>query len=67
MTHYEVPARWADVFAGFRADLATILADNAPPVPFQRRTPRLCTIDGCGRKHLAKGLCRTHYYRARVR
>jgi hypothetical protein len=24
---------------------------------------RLCSISGCGRRHLAKGLCRDHYYR----
>ena len=25
------------------------------------RPPRLCTRDGCNRKHTAKGLCNTHY------
>jgi HNH endonuclease len=24
---------------------------------------RTCSIEGCGRKHLAKGLCQTHYLR----
>ena len=29
-------------------------------------TPRLCTIDGCGRKHYGIGLCRVHYDRQRA-
>jgi hypothetical protein len=27
------------------------------------RGPRWCEVDGCGRKHVADGLCRTHYER----
>jgi hypothetical protein len=27
----------------------------------------LCSVAGCGRPVLAKGLCRSHYYRARYR
>jgi hypothetical protein len=27
------------------------------------RKPRWCDVDGCGRKHVADGLCRTHYER----
>lgn len=27
------------------------------------RPARECDVDGCGRKHVADGLCRTHYYR----
>lgn len=29
-----------------------------------RRCPRLCTVDGCDRKHLARGYCRRHYSEA---
>jgi hypothetical protein len=28
-------------------------------------TTRICSVDECGRKHCAKGLCNTHYYRWR--
>lgn len=28
-------------------------------------TARLCTIDGCSRKHVAQGMCSTHYVAAR--
>lgn len=27
------------------------------------RPKRVCEVDGCGRKHVADGLCRTHYER----
>ena len=28
-------------------------------------TPRLCEIEGCGRRYLSKGLCGMHYQRSR--
>jgi hypothetical protein len=28
-------------------------------------TPKICKIDGCGKKHMAKGLCSRHYYKLR--
>ena len=27
-------------------------------------TPKLCTVEGCSRKVVAKGLCNTHYHGA---
>ncbi len=29
-------------------------------------TERVCTVDGCGRKHKARGLCQTHYDQLRT-
>lgn len=31
------------------------------------RIPRLCTIDGCGKKHSSRGWCSTHYNNWRMR
>ena len=45
---------------GFEADSKT--HDGAAP---PRRDVSLCTQDGCGRPLLAKGLCASHYHRAR--
>jgi hypothetical protein len=28
--------------------------------------PRLCTVEGCGNKHLAQGFCPKHYYHHRI-
>ena len=37
----------------------TALATPAPRAP--RRAVKLCAVEGCGRKHAAKGLCKNHY------
>jgi hypothetical protein len=32
----------------------------------QLKPPRLCTVDGCGKKHKARGYCATHWRRLRT-
>jgi hypothetical protein len=44
------------------------LVQSCPPCNGKRSDPRrvkpLCTVDGCGREHRARGLCPMHYARA---
>ena len=43
-------------------------SDLPGPVAWRSRageTKRVCTVDGCGDHHLAKGLCAFHYRLAR--
>lgn len=48
--------------------MVTVLADFVNHSEFDKlvRVRSLCTVDGCDRKHLAKGLCGRHYQRARA-
>src|SRR5438309_543697 len=49
------------------ADIARRAGANLGNGRRARRGQAVCTEPGCGRPVLAKGLCRSHYYRARYR
>lgn len=57
--HYARLVRYGDPLAGGPMRQRRALA-RRPSAP---RPTRYCDIEGCGRKHLSKGLCRTHYNR----
>jgi hypothetical protein len=42
-----------------KAKRLKILKDQA--LVIKKRQPKFCSVDGCGRKHEARGFCRKHY------
>lgn len=62
---YVVPPRFAHVFAGFRRDLAAIMAEEATRPVRLAQLKHYCTVEGCDRLNHARGLCGKHYIKAR--